>query len=134
MFIHKGCDFNDDCREFIQSCLNKFFGLQQVTDCMFVSNIFFINVYKGQTKSKDRHTYKFAWFEEFKVVAEVAFFVGNPVVSTCNISFVAFEHMLNLLRYLKMYMLKNRKYIVLYNGWSQILVRFKYSIPHVPRL
>ena len=26
---HKGCDFNDDCREFIQSCFNC--GLQQVT-------------------------------------------------------------------------------------------------------
>ena len=34
------------------SHFNKFCGLQQVTDCIFMPNIF-INVYKGQTKSKD---------------------------------------------------------------------------------
>ena len=39
---HKECDFNDGCREFIQSCFKKFCGLQQVTDCIFVPNIFYI--------------------------------------------------------------------------------------------
>ena len=41
---NKGCDFNDDCREFIQSCFIKFCGLQQVTDCICVS-IYFFNMF-----------------------------------------------------------------------------------------
>ena len=46
---------------------------------VFLFPIFFIYVYKGQAKSKDRHTYTFAWFEKFYVVAEVASVLGNPV-------------------------------------------------------
>ena len=44
--------------------LKKFCGFQQVTDWIFIPNIF-KNVYKGQIKSKDRHTYKFVWLEDF---------------------------------------------------------------------
>ena len=36
---HKGCDFNDDCRAFIQSCFNKALATQQCTDCNHVLNI-----------------------------------------------------------------------------------------------
>ena len=40
--------------------------------------LLFIN--KGRKKSEDRNTVKFASFRKFYVVAEVASFVGNPVV------------------------------------------------------
>ena len=39
----------------------------------------FINVSKGHTKSKNRNSFKFAWFKEFYVVAEFVSFVDNPV-------------------------------------------------------
>ena len=41
--------------------------------------ILFINVYEGIRKEKIDCTFKIARFEEFLVVAEVAFFVGKPV-------------------------------------------------------
>ena len=41
--------------------------------------ILYINVHKGIRKEKIDCTFKIARFEEFLVVAEVAFFVGKPV-------------------------------------------------------
>ena len=41
--------------------------------------ILFINVYEGIRKEKIDLTFKRAMFEEFLVVAEGAYFVGNPV-------------------------------------------------------
>ena len=35
----KGCDFNDDCRAFIQPSFNKTSAAQQFTDCNHVLNI-----------------------------------------------------------------------------------------------
>ena len=63
--IHKGFTFNDDYIESLSSLV-----LTNSLDCknsqtIFLFPIIFINFYKDRTKSKDQHTYKFAWFEEF---------------------------------------------------------------------
>ena len=46
---------------------------------MFV--ILFKNFDKGHTLGKNHFIFKLAWLEKFFVVAEVAFFVGNPAIS-----------------------------------------------------
>ena len=38
---HKGCDFNNDFKAFIQSFLDKLCGLHQFTDPIYVHNIIY---------------------------------------------------------------------------------------------
>ena len=45
----------------------------------FLFAILFVNVYKGQTKIKTETSSNWLDLQRFKVVAEVASFVGNPV-------------------------------------------------------